>query len=266
VKIAMLGIDLAKNVFQIHGVDHRGKAVLKKRLRRDALLAYMANVPPCKVAMEACGGANYWSREFVKLGHSVVQISPQYVKPFVKTNKNDSNDAEAITEAASRPSMNFVSPKSIEQQDIQMIHRVRSRHIGQRTALVNQVRGLLAEYGIVVAQGIWKLRQHLPEILERQNCDLTELSKSLFSQLYVELTELDDKVKQMDVKLTAIYKSDPACRRLSTIPGLGVISATALVAGVGNVDAFKNGRQMSAWLGLVPRQYSSGDKNILLGM
>ena len=262
--ITTLGIDIAKNVFQLHGVDSRGKSVLKKRLSRDKLVSFVANLPPCEIVMEACGGSNYWHRKFTLHGHTVKLISPQYVKPFVKLNKNDAKDAEAICEAASRPSMNFVPPKSIEQQDIQCLHRMRERLIGNRTALVNQARGLLGEYGIIVAKGIRNLRNELPMILEDAENELTRMTRHFFNDLYEELCGLDKKIKEYDTKLEVIARENSLCKRLLEVEGIGTISSTALLSVVGNAKVFKNGRQMSAWLGLTPREHSSGGKKILL--
>ena len=216
--------------------------------------------------MEACSSANYWYRRFAELGHTVKLISPQYVKPYVKTNKNDARDAKAICEAASRPNMHFVSPKNIEQQGIQSSHRVKERLIKNRTALVNQIRGLLAEHGIIASKGIGRIRKRLPEITENTANELTGSDRELFSDLYTELCQLDEKIKSYDKKLEIIFKNSAVCQRLGQIEGLGVISTTALVAAVGDPKVFENGRQMSAWLGLTPRQYSSGNKQVLLGI
>ena len=185
-EIRTLGIDLAKRVFQLHGVDAKGNVVLKKRLGREPLLSFIANLPPCLIGMEACSGSSYWARKFQSYGHEVKLMSPQYVKPYVKTNKTDANDAEAICEAVTRPNMRFVSIKSAEQQDIQSLHRYRQRVVEQRTALSNQIRGLLTEYGIVIPQEISILRKKLPEILEEENNELTPLSREIFVQLYEE--------------------------------------------------------------------------------
>lgn len=264
--VSIVGIDIAKNVFQLHGVDKAGKVVLKKRIYREALLSYIAKLDPCLIAMEACSGSSYWYRRFTELGHTVKLISPQYVKPYVKTNKNDACDAEAICEAASRPSMRYVSPKNIEQQSIQSIHRVRERLIGNRTALVNQIRGLLSEHGIIAAKGINHIRKQLPRILEDTENELTGSDRELFHELYEELCKLDEKIKCYDKKLEIIYKNSPVCQRLAQIEGVGIISTTALIAAIGDPTVFKNGRQMSAWLGLTPRQHSSGNKQVLLGI
>ena len=264
--ITTLGIDLAKTVFQLHGVNSQGEVTLKKKLQRAELLSHIAQLVPCTIIMEACSSANYWSRQFKKLGHQVKLISPQYVKPFVKTNKNDANDAEAIVEAGTRPSMNFVAPKSTEQQDIQSLHRVRERLIANRTATANQIRGLLMEYGIIISQGIWHLRKRIPEILEDGENELTLLMRELLHDLYDDLCNLCERIKKCDAYLKSIFNSNETCKKIAEIEGIGIICATALVSAVGDATVFENGRQMSAWLGLVPKQHSSGNKTRLLGI
>jgi transposase len=262
----MLGIDISKNSFQLHGVDDAGKAVLKKRLPRSKLAAYIANLPPCLIVMESCGGANYWARVFQRGGHAVKLISPQFVKPFVKTNKNDANDAEAIVEAASRPSMNFVPIKQPEQQDIQSIHRVRSRVVKNRTALINEIRGLSLEYGITIAPGAAKVKKLLCEIIADSANELTLSSRECMQDLYDELIDVEARLQKLEKKIRQLCRQNETCRRILKIPGVGELTATAIVAAVPNASDFKNGRHMSAWLGLVPRQSSSGDKQILLGI
>jgi transposase len=264
--VTLLGIDLAKNFFQLHGVDEKGVPMLRKRLTRDKLIQTIANFPKCTIAMEACSGANHWSRKFIAMGHETKLISPKFVKPFVKSNKNDRNDSEAICEAASRPTMRFVSPKSIEQEDIQAVHRIRSRLIQDRTALINQIRGLLTEYGIVIPQGMSKVKRALPEILEDGENELSVLGRQIFSDLYEELLEKDKRIKSYDKKIDAIFKSNEMCQRISEIEGIGPIAATAIVSAIGDPKAFKHGRHFSAFLGLVPRQSSSGNKERLLGI
>lgn len=264
--IKILGIDLAKNIFQLHGVDEKGKEVINKRLSRSQLPSFIANLPPCLIGMEACGGANYWARKFKSYGHDVKLMSPQYVKPYVKTNKNDANDAKGICEAVSRPSMHFVSSKSVEQQDIQSLHRIRSGFIQERTALVNQIRGLLAEYGIVVPQGITRVRKQLSDITADMGNELTSIMREMLSELYICFTEKDERIEQMDMKLIQLCKQSEVCQRLIKVEGIGPITATALVAAVGDAKIFKNGRHMAAWLGLVPKQSSSGGKQVLLGI
>ncbi len=264
--IKVLGIDLAKDVFQLHGVNALGKQILKKRIERDKLAEYIANIPQCTIAMEACGGSNYWARVFQRQGHNVKLISPQFVKPFVKTNKNDANDAEAIVEAACRPSMHFVPIKQVEQQDIQSIHRVRSRVIKNRTALINEIRGLNLEYGIAIPLGALKVKSHLRSIIDDQKNELTNSSRELMQELYDELVEMEARLKKLEKKIKLICKENDQCRRILNIPGVGELTATAIIAAVPNANEFKNGRHMSAWLGLIPRQSSSGNKQVLLGI
>lgn len=264
--INVLGIDLAKNVFQLHGIDATGKTVLRKKLMRAKLAEFIMQLPPCLIGMEACSSSHYWARKFQQWGHEVRLMSPQFVKPYVKSNKNDPNDAEAICEAVTRPSMRFVAIKSIEQQDIQAIHRIRSGLVQRRTALANQIRGLLGEYGVIVPQGIKKLNKQLPFILEDAENGLTDLARELFADLYEQLKEINKQVKKYDVKLEQLSNHSEVCKRLTQIPGIGAISATAIAASVGDAKVFKNGRQMAAWLGLIPRQHSSGGKQILLGI
>lgn len=265
-EVSLLGIDLAKNVFQIHGIDRSGKVVLRKKLNRKQLITFVANIPKCTIAMEACGGSHYWARKFRDMGHEVKQIPPQFVKPFVKSNKNDANDAEGIVEAALRPNMRLVAVKSIEQQDALCLHRVRERLVRGRTALANEIRGLLHEYGIVIAQGIGKLRSQLPEIIELSNTALTDEGRELFRRLYEELCSFNERLKTYEKKIEDQSKASPACQKIMKIPGVGPMTATAVVASVGDAKLFSGGRQMSAWLGLVPRQHSSGGKEKLLGI
>lgn len=264
--ITTLGIDLAKDVFQLHATDDRGKTVLTKRVKRHKLASVIANLPSCQIGMEACGGAHYWARRFQDMGHDVKLMSPQFVKPYVKSNKNDANDAAACCEAVTRPSMRFVPIKQIEQQDIQAIHRIRSRLISQRTRLTNQIRGLLAEYGIVIAQGIASLKRKMPKILENTNRELTSLGERIFSELYEELGMLEKRIKECETRIQRIAQTDIRCQQLQTIPGLGPITATAFLATVGDIGVFDRGRQLSAYLGLVPKQSSSGNKVRLLGI
>lgn len=264
--ITLLGIDLAKSVFQLHGTDLKGKVVLQKQIKRAKLSALVANLAPCCIVMEACGGANYWARCFQKLGHEVKLISPQFVKPFVKTNKNDKNDAEAINEAGSRPNMRFVAPKTVEQQDIQNLHRIRSRLIKQRTALGNQLRGLLAEYGVTLPKSLNTLRCKLADVLEDASNELTVMSREIAAELKEELIELDKRITTYDKRITQVFKIDERCQHIAQLGGVGEITATALIAAVGDARQFQNGRQLSAWLGLVPKQSSSGGKERLLGI
>lgn len=263
-EVTTIGIDIAKRIFQLHGVDERGKAVLKKRLMRDQVLEFMANLPKCLVGIEACGGANYWAREIIKLGHEVKLMAPQFVKPYVKTNKNDEADAEAICEAVARPNMRFVPVKSVEQQDISSIHRVRERLVKNRTALANEIRGLLLEFGLTIPQGINKVMDKLTEILDRGG--LSQMSWQTFADLKEEFLNNNTKIKELEKRLKIIAGGLERYEQLIAIPGIGLITATALVASIGNAVYFKDGRQLSAWLGLVPRQSSSGGKEKLLGI
>jgi transposase len=264
--ITVLGVDLAKNVFQLHGVDASGKVIVRKQLTRAKLIEFVINLPPCLIGMEACASSYYWARRFQQTGHEVKLISPQFVKPYVKSNKSDRNDAEAICEAVTRPNMRFVAIKSTEQQDIQAIHRIRSGLVQRRTALANQTRGLLGEYGIVVPQGIKKLNKQLPLILEDAQNGLSDLVRELFADLYEQFKAVDKQVKKYDAKLEQLSGHSEVCQRLIQIPGVGAITATAIAASVGDAKVFKNGREMAAWLGLVPRQHSSGGKSLLLGI
>lgn len=265
-KIAVLGIDLAKQSFQLHGVDKAGQIAFRKKLNRNKLTVFIANLPPCLIGLEACGGAHHWARTFTYFGHTVRMIAPQFVKPFVKSNKNDAVDAEAICEAVQRPSMRFVPVKHIEQQDIQSIHRVRSLLVARRTAQANQIRGLLLEYGIIIPKGIAYIRTRTPEILEDAENTLTALFRELLVELYEEMVHLDQRITTLELKLQAISLQNEDCQRLLTIPGIGLLTATAMVAAVSDITAFKNGRELAAWLGLVPRQHSTGGKTTLLGI
>ena len=264
--IKVLGIDLAKQVFQLSGQDNHGKIVLRKRIYRTELNAFIANLTKCTIIMEACSGASYWSREFSKHGHEIKLISPQHVKPFVLTNKNDKNDADAIVVAATRPGMMFVSTKTIEQQDIQSIHRIRSRLVGNRTALINQTRGLLSEYGIVMPKELSAFKSKIATLLSEEFQLLTQEFRFCLQIQYDEFIELNAKIKIYEKQIKQIYKTNAMCQKLSEIEGIGPLTSTALVATIGDANVFKNGRQMSAWLGLVPKQSSSGNKQQLLGI
>ena len=263
-EVTTIGVDIAKRIFQVHGVNRSGKTILKKKLMRDQVLTFMSNLPKCLVGMEACGGANYWAREITKLGHEVKLMAPQFVKPYVKTNKNDQADAEAICEAVSRPNMRFVPIKTIEQQDILSIHRVRQRLVRNRTALANEIRGLLLEFGFIIPQGINKVIPMLNKILDGGN--LSDISYQTFYALKEEFIDNDSRIEALEKQLKEIAKQHELYKRLVTVPGIGLITSTAIIASIGNASCFKNGRQLSAWLGLVPRQHSSGGKEKLLGI
>jgi transposase len=265
-KIKVLGIDLAKQSFQLHGVDESGKTVLKKKLSRKQLSAFVVQLPPCFIGLEACGGAHHWVRVFKSFGHTVRMIAPQFVKPYVKSNKNDAVDAEAICEAVQRPCMRFVPEKSIEQQDLQSVHRIRSQLVARRTAQANQIRGLLLEYGVIIPKGIGYVRKEIPLILEAADNGISDLFRELLLELYDELVHLDRRVDTLEQKLDLQCKQNEDCQRLLTIPGVGLLTATALVAAIGDISVFKNGRELAAWLGLVPRQHSTGGKPTLMGI
>lgn len=265
-EIKVLGIDLAKQSFQLHGIDESGQTVLRKKLTRAKLVAFIAQLPPCLIGLEACGGAHHWVRIFKQFGHTVKMMAPQFVKPYVKSNKHDAADAEAICEAVQRPSMRFVPEKNIEQQDMQSLHRIRSQIVARRTAQGNQIRGLLLEYGIIAPKGINQLRKQLPLILEDADNGLSDLFRELLNELYVEMVHLDRRVEALEKKLKLMSEQNEDCRLLQTIPGIGLLISTALVAAIGNAGAFNNGRELAAWLGLVPRQHSTGGKATLLGI
>ena len=266
--ISRIGIDLAKNVFQLHGVDRRGKVVWKRRLKRDQWLkAVMVHAElGCEMGMEACGGAHHWARELEARGFTVRLIAPQFVKPYVKSNKNDTNDAEAICEAMSRPNMRFVTIKSVAQQDIQATHRIRSELMTQRTAKSNQIRGLVAEYGLVAPLTLRALRTAIPCWLEDADNGLTTHFRSLLHGLWTDLTALDDRMLELDRAINRLANDNEVTRRLQQLRGVGPMVATALVATVGDAKQYHRGRQMAAAIGLTPRQHSSGGKDRLLGI
>lgn len=265
-KITTVGIDLAKSVMQVHGVDERGKTVLKKQLKRDQVTAFFANLPPCLIGMEACGSAHHWARKLGLFGHTVKLMAPQFVKPYVKTNKNDVADAEAICEAVARPTMRFVPIKNGEQQAVLALHRARQGFVKARTAQANQIRGLLAEYGIVIPQGIGHIAKRLPDILEDGENELPGVFRMLLQRLGEHLKELDRQVGELEVQIQTWHRENEASRKLARIPGIGPITASALVASIGEAKSFENSRQLAAWLGLVPRQHSTGGKQMLLGI
>lgn len=268
-KITCIGLDLAKNVFQIHGVDSTGMTVLRKQLKRHELLAFLATLDrtnECMIGMESCCGAEHWARACRKLGYDARIMNPAFVKPYVKGNKNDANDAAGICEATSRPNMRFVPIKSLQQQDLMLLHNQRAQSIKRRTALANQLRGLLMGYGIVVDKNLSKLRQALPDILEDAQNELSTLAREIFSEMRDELLHLDKLITVADKKLQALALASEDCQRLMGIPGVGPVSATAYLAVIGDGKQFKNGRQCAAYLGLTPKQHASGNHNTLLGI
>jgi len=267
-KLIRVGVDLAKNVFQVHGVGRGEKVVWRRRLGRERWLEALVDKlePGCEIGMEACTGAHHWARKVQQKGFTVKLIAPQFVKPYVKSNKNDATDAEAVCEAMARPSMRFVAVKTLEQQDIQAVHRVRSALVEQRTAKANQIRGLVAEYGLVAPRELVQLRTAVPLWLEGTENGLSSRFRRLLAGLWQDLKALDDRVCELDREITSIAQSDPAAKRLQQLRGVGPIIASALVAAMGDAHHFANGRQMAASLGLTPKQHSSGGKERLLGI
>ena len=265
-KVSIIGIDLAKNVFQLYGADVDGKQCFSRQLRRSKLLGFLARQPRCMVAMEACGGAHYWAREVAALGHEVKMMHPRYVKPFVQVHKNDQRDAQAIAEAAARQNIPAVPPKSLDQQDLQAVHRVRERLVKERTAIGNELRGLLMEYGQVIAQGNRAVKTALPRLLEDASNGLTPIIRRLLHDLRAQWLARDEEVASLTRELASLSRDNDVCRRLQSIPGIGPINATLLYCHAGDVNRFRSGRQFGAYLGLVPRQHASGGKERLLGI
>ena len=262
-EIATVGLDLAKNWFQVHGADARGRPVLRKKLARSKVLEFFANLPPCLVGMEACGSAHHWARELIKLGHEVRLMPPQYVKPYVKTNKHDAADAEAICEAVTRPSMRFVPVKSIEQQTLAQLHRIRQLLVKQKIMHVNALRGHLAELGIVRGQGQGKVGE-LVRLIEAASDDgIPAKMRQQLRHLVELLRDLRQRLAELDRELGELARANPAARRLATIPGVGPVTATALVVVIGDIGRFRSGRHLAAYLGLVPEQHASGGKQRL---
>lgn len=265
-RIAVAGVDLAKRVFQIHCTDARGKALLRRQLTRAQLVPFFAQLPACLVGMEACGGAHYWARKIRALGHDAKLMAPQFVKPYVKTNKDDRADAEAIAEAVTRPGMRFVAIKDIWQQDLLMVHRVRERLVKARTALTNEIRGLLQEYGIIFPEGKYRLHTGLLELLSSSDERLSGHARRLIQSLFEEWTEMEKRIKEHETTIMQTHRLHETCRKLEELPGIGPITATALIATVGDAGVFKNGRQLSAFLGLVPRHDGTGGKVRMKGI
>jgi transposase len=265
-EVTFLGIDLAKSIFQLHGESADGHVVLQRRVRRDRLMAEIEVLPPCTIAVEACTGSFYWQRQFEAAGHRVRIIAPQYVKPFAQHQKNDRNDAAAICRAVRQPDMRFVPSKTLEQQDIQALHRGRQRLVNHRTALVAQMRGLLLDRGIAFAQSITRARREILAVLEGGAAEISELFRSMLAQLYSIFRALDEQISWFDREIEKVFRSNDTCRRLAKIRGVGPKTATAIIAAVGDGSEFTNGRHLAAWMGLVPRQHSSGNRQRLLGI
>lgn len=264
--VTTIGIDLAKNSMQLHGIDSAGKVCLRKTLLRSKAPLFFANLPACLVGMEACATSAYWARVIESCGHTVHRIHPRFVKPYLMADKNDANDAAAVCEAVQRPHMRFVPHKTQEQSDIQAMHRVRKGLVQARTAAINQVRGLLAENGIVIKQGACHVRSHLPSIIEDHENGLSGIMRRLLTELYEHLVALDVRIDRQSKVLQTISKEQEVCRRLMEIPGVGFLTATILLTVGGRPSDFKNGREFAAFLGLVPRQHSTGGKPRMLGI
>lgn len=262
-EVATIGIDLAKTVFHIHGADAKGRPVFSRRLRRAQVLSFFVNLQPCVVGMEACSGAHYWARELLALGHDVRLMPPHYVKPYVKRNKTDAADAEAIAEAVMRPTMRFVPVKSPDQQAVLILHRARDLLVRQRTQLVNALRAHLAEFGHVIPQGIQNARKLMTLVAEAEGDALPDVAREVLNVLVEHLRETMARIEALEKRLGLWHRSNAVSKRLATIPGIGPITATALIATVGDPAHFKSGRQFAAWIGLTPRERSSGGKQKL---
>lgn len=266
--INRLAIDLAKNVFQLFGVDEQRKPVLEKRIKsRQKFVEFVTELGPCEIVMEACGGANYWARKFTQMGYKVMLISPQYVKPYVQRNKNDYRDVHGIMEASYWSGISFVTPKTIEQQDIQSLLRIRKNYLENKTAISNQIRGLLYEYGVAIHIGYGALMAALPRLFD---CDeengLSIIMKELVEEQYNMLLIIKEKIDVLDIKIKQLSSNNETCKRLQKVEGIGPISALAIIALVGDGKGFKNGRHFAAYLGLTPKQHSSGNRECLLGI
>jgi transposase len=265
-KITTIGIDLAKSVFQVHGVDERGRVVLRQQLRRAQMVEFFTRLAPCLIGMEACGSAHHWARTLQGLGHEVRLMAPQYVKPYRKSQKNDANDAEAICEAVARPSMRFVAIKTVAQQSVLALHRARTGALKMRTALSNQMRGLLAEFGLIVPLGLKSLRERAVAIVADSGNGLDATMRGLIDQLLAQLRQIDGQVQDLERQIKTQARANEACQRVQAIPGIGPITASAAVAELGDGGCFAAARQVPAALGLVPRQHSSGGRTVLLGI
>lgn len=261
--VTTIGIDLAKNTFSVSGCNAHGKVLFRKSLHRDKLLAFMAQQPPCLIGMEACSGAHHWARLFQAQGHTIGIMAPKFVTPFRKGGKNDGNDAVAIAQAVAHPEMHFVAVKSPEQQAALCLHRLREGLVQDRTAQVNRLRGLLSEFGIIIPQGFGEARRAIPVILADTDNALPGLARRLLHDAHEHLEHIHQQVLAHDREIEAIARLNENARRLTAIPGIGPVTATALIATVGDFRQFRNGRQFAAWLGLTPRQFTTGGKTRL---
>lgn len=264
--IKVVGIDLAKSVFQLHGNDEMGRTVFTKRLSRKALSDFVANLKPCMIGMEACGGSHHWGRLFIQMGHEVRLVAPQYVKAFVRGNKTDSRDAQAIAECVVRPHMRLVAVKTTRQQEIASMHRIRERLVRNRTSLSNEMRGILNEFGHAIPTGMKKLEDVLLVLAGEADNGLSQDMRQMLIEARTELREMTEKINLYEARLGKVCRESEVCQRLVKIAGVGPMTATAIVSHVGDARIFKNGREMSAYLGLVPGQNSSGGKTVLKGI
>jgi len=262
-EVITIGVDLAKNVFQVHGVDAEGAVVVRRQLRRGQVLPFFKKQRPCLVGMEACATSHHWAREIEALGHRVRLMPPHYVKPYVKRSKNDAADAAAICEAVTRPTMRFVSVKGVEQQSVLMLHRTRELLVRQRTMLINAIRAHMAEFGIVAPVGVPRVKQLLAVIADPDDLRLPPLARTCLQSLARQFLSLHDEIRVAEQRITAWHRSNEVSRRLETIPGIGPITASALATSISDPEVFKNGRELAAWIGLVPRQNSTGGKQRL---
>jgi len=265
-KIKAIGLDLAKNVFQVHGVDEQDRPVLRRALKRAQVVEFFTRLEACLVGMEACASAHFWARKLQGLGHTVRLIAPKFVKPYVKTNKNDARDAEAICEALLRPSMRFVAVKTVEQQGLLALHRLRRGLIDSRTALVNQLRGLLAEFGVVVGTGRTRFEQALPRLIQDEHEEVPVLLREVLEPMREQLLAINRRIAELETRIAAWHRQNPASRRAAEVPGVGLLTATAAVATIGDPKVFDSGRGFAAWLGITPGQHGSGGKQRLLGI
>lgn len=264
-KVSVIGLDLAKNVFQVHGADGQGNKVLSRRLKRTEVLAFFAALPACRVGMEACGGAHEWARRIEALGHEIKLMAPQYVKAYVQGNKTDARDAAAICEAAGRASVPAVAIRSRDSQQMQALHRVREGWMKQRTATANQIRGLLGEFGQAITPGMRRLRAEVRVWQDQARTELGLLC-GLIDDLLAHLTQLEERIAKVDRQIQQAHKAHAACRLIESIPGVGVMTATAVISSFGRADMFADGRKFACALGLTPREHSSGGKQVLLGI
>ena len=265
-KLRAIGFDLAKSLFQVHGIDQQDRPVLRRQLKRSQVLEFFARLEPCLVGMEGCASAHYWGRKLAALGHTVRLIAPKYVKAYVKTNKNDARDAEAICEALLRPSMRFVALKSAEQQALLALHRLRQGLVDARTALVNQLRGLLGEFGVVVAAGRRRFEQALPRLIAQDSAEVPALLRETLEPMRLQLLGLNEQIGRLEARIGAWHRQNGASARAAEVPGVGVLTASAAVATIGDPHVFDSGRGFAAWLGMTPGQHGTGGKQRLLGI